>query len=652
LTARTDSNDKDNYSSNKDSLSDLYGVRFGPGNGNGNDREDEEEKEESITPIADEQRRQFEAGGNGHDEKEEQYNDNTEDEDEQLAKIKLTREDIDFAINTMIKEAKYDKLSIRQIIHGFNSTFTKLPIPHVINSKNSGAGKSYILNHVASFYPEKYIMTLAGISDKAIFHSDGPMVLEDRETGEVQLLDPMVDELEARMDELKEADTKGNKQQTKEIESEIKELKRSAQKLIDLTNKIIILQDTPQQSVFNLLMTLLSQDTPKDQIYAFTDKSSGSGKLIQSRNRIRGMPVLFTTQVIDDTDNQRFEEKNRRFIHVTPNTSREKIREANRLTAFKYGYLPDEYDQLVVNRKDIEKTKQIFRIVIAKLKHHTKYLPPKHPGVKIPYSRTILESLPDDGRVWQMTVGERLMKYLSMNTKLHMDQRPRLVHKETGAFYPIATFEDLRDTLLLMERAASNMRPYLAEWYDRVFLESYRELGNEPQTTQNDIGIYVKENYVGLTTEQLAIKTKEIMEVQKPSTDEIRESYLDPLVNQGLIEKMPSARDNRQNIYFPVDPAANGNGKTNTSKVIVSDPSLFPTRNLIEESFRTLVKYPARDSIFFDQKTDYKIEDIDGQQIQLDQLLDRYFSRPEEYFEKGFDDEDKQAVLNLEETID
>jgi hypothetical protein len=201
---------------------------------------------------------------------------------------------------------------------------------------------------------------------------------------------------------------------------------------------------------------------------------------------------------------------------------------------------PDEYDQLVVDRKDIEKTKQIFRIVIAKLKQHTKYLPPKHPGVKIPYSRTVLESLPDDGRVWQMTVAERLMKYLSMNTKLHMDQRPRLVHKETGAFYPIATFEDLRDTLLLMERAASNMRPYLAEWYDRVFLESYRELGNEPQTTQNDIGIYVKENYVGLTTEQLAIKTKETMEVHKPSTDEIRESYLDPLVNQGLIEKVPS----------------------------------------------------------------------------------------------------------------
>ena len=47
------------------------------------------------------------------------------------------------------------------------------------------------------------------------------------------------------------------------------------------------------------------------------------------------MPVIMTTQVIDDTDNARFEEKIRRFIHISPNTSAEKIKEANRLTAFR-----------------------------------------------------------------------------------------------------------------------------------------------------------------------------------------------------------------------------------------------------------------------------------------------------------------------------
>ena len=305
-------------------------------------------------------------------------------EDENSAAITLTKQDIYFALNTMIKEAKYDGLSIRQIFHGFNRTFTKTPIPHVINSKNSGAGKSYLLNHVAPFYPEKYILTLAGISDKAIFHSDGPMVIEDKVTGEIKLLEPIINDLETEVESLQEKDPKGNKKKIKEIESQIKSIQRSAQKLIDLNNKIIILQDTPSPTVFNLLMTLLSQDSPKDQIYAFTDKTSGSGKLIQSRNRIRGMPVIFTTQVIDDTDSQRFEEKNRRFIHVTPNTSKEKIREANRLTAIKYGYLKDEYDKLLVNRADLEKAKRIISIIIAKLKGTHKTLRVKRYGCKNP----------------------------------------------------------------------------------------------------------------------------------------------------------------------------------------------------------------------------------------------------------------------------
>jgi hypothetical protein len=352
----------------------------GTSGGNGHEKESE-------TPVADEELTQYEDQPNNA----EKLSASEEDEDARLASTRLTKEGIDFAINTMIREAKYDDLSIRQTIHGFNSTFTRLPIPHVINSKNSGAGKSYILNHVASFYPEKYIMTLAGISDKAIFHSDGPMVIED-DNGEVKLLDPIVEELESQIEELQEQDPKKNKKQIKEIESEIKSLQKSAQKLIDLNNKIMILQDTPQQTVFNLLMTLLSQDSPKDQIYAFTDKSAGNGKLIQSKNRLRGMPVIFTTQVIDDTDNQRFEEKNRRFIHVTPNTSKEKIREANRLTAYKYGFLKDEYDKLVVSREDIEKAKHIIKVIIAKLREHTKHLQPKDTGVKIPFAMTILES--------------------------------------------------------------------------------------------------------------------------------------------------------------------------------------------------------------------------------------------------------------------
>jgi hypothetical protein len=67
--------------------------------------------------------------------------------------------------------------------------------------------------------------------------------------------------------------------------------------LIDLNNQIILGLDTPQDTLIETLMALMSQDFPGDQKYEFTDKSS-SGKMGSRMNRLRGMPVLFTSRVI------------------------------------------------------------------------------------------------------------------------------------------------------------------------------------------------------------------------------------------------------------------------------------------------------------------------------------------------------------------
>jgi hypothetical protein len=504
-------------------------------------------------------------------------------------------------------------------------------MPHVVVSKDSGAGKSYILNHVANFYPDKNILSLAGLSDKAIFHSDGIMVVEDEITGELKSLDPIIDDLETQLEYLQDKNEKGNKKRIKEIETKIKSLQRKAQKLINLNNKVIIPQDTAPESVFDVLMSLLGQDSPKDQIYAFTDKIAGSGKLIQSRNRIRGMPVLFSTQVMDDTNNQRFEEKNRRFIQVTPNTSKEKIREANRLTGLRFGYLPDEYDRLVVSSADIERAKQIIKVVIAKLKQHSKYLQSKRTGVKVPFAQTLMQSLPDDGRVWEMTVAERTMKYLSMVTKLYMDERPRIVDKKTGAFYPISTFEDLRETLTLMERGSSNLRPYLSDWYNSVFLSAYKDQDNTPKTGENDIGIQMKEIIIGVTTEELAEKTAQIMNCIKPSIDEIRKKYLDPLVNQGIINKDQSRINSKHNIYSPVNRDYQAN-QHEGGKVRVTDPKLYPYRKVLEESFDTVFGNDGESG----KKSNKILVDKNGQEITLYELLEAHFCNPNEYFSKDY----------------
>ena len=64
------------------------------------------------------------------------------------------------------------------------------------------------------------------------------------------------------------------------------------------------------------------------------------------------------------------------------------------------------------------------------------------------------------------------------------------------------------------------------------------------------------------------------------------------------------------------------------TKIKVKDPSLYPCKNLIIESFRTIIEYDAED---------YQIVDENDQEITLEELADRYYNNPGEYFEKDFE---------------
>jgi hypothetical protein len=251
---------------------------------------------------------------------------------------------------------------------------------------------------------------MTGMSDKAIFHRPGTMVIEKyNESGEVEVIPiaPLIRKLELEKAEIEAQKQTGYKLRIKEIDSEIKDIYEKAEKLIDLDNQIILALDTPQDSLFDVIMALMSEDFPGNQKYEFVEKSS-SGKLGRRVNRLRGMPVLFTSRVIDDTRAARFPEKNRRFINVNPVTSSKKIHAANELIGLTYGSIREEYDRLVVSRQDTERCKEIIEIIVAKLKHHSRFLRPKESGILIPFHNAISQCIPvSENQPWSMTVTDR-----------------------------------------------------------------------------------------------------------------------------------------------------------------------------------------------------------------------------------------------------
>jgi hypothetical protein len=566
----------------------------------------------------------------------------------QFAKQKLTTEQIAFVMKTLKKKAPCDEMPIKQLFYGMCSAFTKNPIPHNVNSKDAGAGKNYLLSHVGGHFPSRYVLPMTGMSDKAILHRPGTMVIEkfNDENGEVEVMPigPIIKELELEKEEIERQKQTGYKQRVREIDSEIKDIHEKAQKLIDLNNQIIAGLDTHQDSLIDTLMALISQDFPGDQKYEFAEKSS-SGKMGSKVNRLRGMPMLFTTRVIDDTRAPRFSEKNRRFINVNPVTSSNKIHAANDLIALTYGSLPEEYDRLVVSRQDTERCKQIIEVIVAKLRQHSAYLKPKESGIKIPFHNAISKCIPvSENQPWSMTVTDRTCKYLSIITKINMDNRPRIVDTETGQFWPIATFDDLKETLILMEIAASGVRPYIANWFNDVFISAFKDLDGKPNESKDKFGnTIIKERYVGVTTDQLAEKTKTVYGGLKPSSGDLLNKYLYPLLNQGIVDKVQSEINGKYNLYFPVE--------TTGSNIfaLFQDPddirlkapirSAYPTKNIIEDSIRFSLECYYKWGV--GNGTRYRLIDVDGKEITPSELAEKYFSSPEVCFIK--DDETLNA---------
>jgi hypothetical protein len=82
--------------------------------------------------------------------------------------------------------------------------------------------------------------------------------------------------------------------------------------------------------------------------------------------------------------------------------------------------------------------------------------------------------------------------------------------------------------------------PYVLQWYNEVFLIEFNEKRSKNNNDDND--------EVGLTTRQLVDATFRIKE-HRFSTQQINETYIDPLVNAGYIDKIENKQDKRS--YIP-----------------------------------------------------------------------------------------------------
>ena len=141
----------------------------------------------------------------------------------------------------------------------------------------------------------------------------------------------------------------------------------------------------------------------------------------------------------------------------------------------------------------------------------------------------------------------------------------------------------------------------------------------------------------GLTTQDLADATKEYMHVPKPSRDEVIRDYVYPLLNQGIINKSKSVINGKEIILSPAEEGkifsmfAGENEKDSSLKLEINDTKLYPGKNVIEESYVFLSKRYSRGGVKNNEKK-YLLVDPDGNEITVQELVDRYLNNPETCF--------------------
>jgi len=204
-----------------------------------------------------------------------------------------TLEEITEILNTTIKKDEKNKvLTFLTML----LTYTDSDQTNIGFNSESSTGKSYIPLELSWYFPKEDVIKYGYVSPTAFFHEAG-----------VLLPDPTQLEPEHSDDP----------EEQKEIEK-----KRRKIIWIDLEKKILIFLDQPHDQLLQRLRPLLSHDE-KVIVHEITDRSKRGG-LMTKKVWIQGYPsVIFCTAKFSMDEQERT-----RMILLSPETTKEKIREA------------------------------------------------------------------------------------------------------------------------------------------------------------------------------------------------------------------------------------------------------------------------------------------------------------------------------------
>jgi hypothetical protein len=205
---------------------------------------------------------------------------------------------IDFVVNVITKEAPKEKRLTKQVLYTLFSAKSNDPVNLAINAP-TGEGKTYVVQKVIDLFPKNDVICLVGMSEKALFHRPGILVIKN-DDGNYISIEQKIKDIESQIQDYETEIANSNdknlknakKHEIKDLEAQRKEISQNSKKLIELSGKTLIFLDSPPAHLLEALMPLLSHDRTEVE-YEFVDTYNGirtRGNVLQ--NNLRESDIL------------------------------------------------------------------------------------------------------------------------------------------------------------------------------------------------------------------------------------------------------------------------------------------------------------------------------------------------------------------------
>ena len=241
------------------------------------------------------------------------------------------RDYLEYVIQTAKKTVRQEDSLVRILVSVGLTVYSNNPLSIGIRAPTS-EGKTYAVMQSShkKFFPKQDVIVLGSLSPKALIRQHGILVDKDNRPlkGRIKLLNKRIIESQ-------------NNQDTKralELQEELVKLNQEARWLIDLSGKILLFLEPPDQEVWNILKPILSHDA-WDIEHPYVDADLKTKNIVT-----RGWPTCIFCSAKDESRWDVWPEIQSRFLITSPNMSHEKYLESNILT-FQRSGLPNFIQQ-------------------------------------------------------------------------------------------------------------------------------------------------------------------------------------------------------------------------------------------------------------------------------------------------------------------